>query len=461
MKIGGLFFGYGGIDLAAQQVLGGELAWVSEIDPGACKVIAYRFPGVPNLGDVTAVDWRQVEPVDVLTAGFPCQPVSQAGKQLGTDDERWLFDEITRAIGHLDPPPRLLLLENVPRLRTIDRGNVMALVIQGLAQVGYVGRYRLLRASDVGAPHERERIFIVAEPAADAGSIRRRPRRATGTGEAAGRWALDHPAGRGLLPTPTASVSSDGITAERAAERARGNLTEALLLLPTPRATDGTKGGPGQRESSGDLMLPSAVTLLPTPAVNDMGEGKTIKQWDEWTDAMKAKHGNGNGHGKSLAIEAQRLLPTPRSAADRTSRSAATRRNSMSGLSLGQAVEIAEGTLPHEFESWDELPASWQPDRTLTDATVRQPERWGVYESAVRRWEGLTRPAPDPTTLSRKGNPQLSPRFVEWLMGLPDGWVTDVPGLSRSDMLRLLGNGVVPAQCAAALRWLLDMEGAA
>lgn len=60
-------------------------------------------------------------------------------------------------------------------------------------------------------------------------------------------------------------------------------------------------------------MLPSAVMLLPTQAVNDMGEGKTPDAWDEWTQAMQAKHGNGNGHGKSLAIEAQRLLPTPRS----------------------------------------------------------------------------------------------------------------------------------------------------
>lgn len=113
--------------------------------------------------------------------------------------------------------------------------------------------------------------------------------------------------------------------------------------LPTPRATDGTKGGPNQRGSSGDLMLPSAVaqllptpvadhsrglpsastdyaslpnvaaSLLPTPAVNDMGAGKTPEAWDEWTAKMRAKYGNGHGHGKSLSIEAARLTsdPTP------------------------------------------------------------------------------------------------------------------------------------------------------
>jgi hypothetical protein len=83
-----------------------------------------------------------------------------------------------------------------------------------------------------------------------------------------------------LLPTPTSSVSSDGITRERAAERAaerdRGNLVESVMLLPTP-------------------------------AVNDMGAGKTPEQWDEWTAKMRAKHGNGNGHGASLHIEAARI----------------------------------------------------------------------------------------------------------------------------------------------------------
>jgi DNA (cytosine-5)-methyltransferase 1 len=74
----------------------------------------------------------------------------------------------------------------------------------------------------------------------------------------------------------------------------------------------------------------------------------------------------------------------------------------------------------------------------------------------VHRWETiLGRLAPPPTELSARGAPRLSPRAVEFLMGLPAGWVTDVPGLGRNEMLRALGNGVVPAQCAAALRLLL------
>ncbi len=114
----------------------------------------------------------------------------------------------------------------------------------------------------------------------------------------------------GLLPTPnTHNFKESGQQRDWG-----GDLTAALSLLPTPRATDGTKGGPNQRGSSGDQMLPSAVMpLLPTPAVNDMGAGKTPEAWDEWTAKMQAAHDNGNGHGKSLSVEALRLLPTPTS----------------------------------------------------------------------------------------------------------------------------------------------------
>jgi DNA (cytosine-5)-methyltransferase 1 len=81
---------------------------------------------------------------------------------------------------------------------------------------------------------------------------------------------------------------------------------------------------------------------------------------------------------------------------------------------------------------------------------------WGPYTAAIRRWQTvLGRPAPHPTEPGRTGRPRLAPVFVEWLMGLPPGWVTDVPGISRSAQLRALGNGVIPAQAATALTLLL------
>lgn len=94
---------------------------------------------------------------------------------------------------------------------------------------------------------------------------------------------------------------------------------------------------------------------------------------------------------------------------------------------------------------------------TLTDATVRQPARWGEYEPAIRRWESVTRPAPDPTKPNGKGNPKLSDEFDEWLMGYPAGWITDVPGVTWNEALKACGNGVVPQQGAAGVRHLRTM----
>src|SRR6478609_3634848 len=83
VRIGSLFSGYNGLDIAVSNVIGGDLAWVSDIDPGACKILAHHHPDVPNLGDITTVDWSQVEPVDIVTGGFPCTDVSAAGKRIG------------------------------------------------------------------------------------------------------------------------------------------------------------------------------------------------------------------------------------------------------------------------------------------------------------------------------------------------------------------------------------------
>ena len=87
--------------------------------------------------------------------------------------------------------------------------------------------------------------------------------------------------------------------------------------------------------------------------------------------------------------------------------------------------------------------------------------RWGEYESAIRRWELITgRPAPPPAEPGPGGRPVLNPGFCEWLMGLPQGWVCGIPGLSRTVRLRILGNGVVPRQGAAALRLLIGTAAA-
>jgi DNA (cytosine-5)-methyltransferase 1 len=161
MRIGSLFAGIGGFDLAARW-MGWETAWFSEIDPYASAVLAKHWPDVPNHGDITQIDFTQVEPVDMLCGGFPCQPHSVAGKKKGSADERDLWPEYERAIRILRP--RYIVAENVPGLFASDGGRFFGRVLGALAALGYDAEWTVLSGADVGAPHERERVWIVAYP---------------------------------------------------------------------------------------------------------------------------------------------------------------------------------------------------------------------------------------------------------------------------------------------------------
>ena len=113
LKIGALFAGYGGLDLAVESVLDARVAWVSEFDKAPSQVLSERFPNVPNFGDVTTVDWAAVEPVDVITGGSPCQDLSTAGKRAGMKDgtRSGLWSAMCEAIEKIKP--KLVLWENV------------------------------------------------------------------------------------------------------------------------------------------------------------------------------------------------------------------------------------------------------------------------------------------------------------------------------------------------------------
>lgn len=323
MKIGSLCTGYGGLDTAVHNVLGGEIVWCADNDQEASKLLAARMPGVPNLGDITEVDWAAIEPVDVLTGGYPCQPFSSVGKQLGVKDHRHLWPHIREAIRVLRPG--ITILENVAGHRS--RG--FSTVLRECAEDGLAVKWASVRASDAGAPHRRERLFfIVAEDSEPPGTTT--DRRVDSVLK--------------LLPTPLASDS--GSEWSRAADGRRPQLGEIVRgLLPTPRTTDANGAG---------------------------------------------SHGDGG------------------------------------------------------------------PD-LRTVVTQRIEHGWGKYEEAIVRWERLTRPAPEPTDVNRNGRRRLSVQFAEWMMGLPDGWVTglDIPRVSQ---MRLIGNGVVPQQAEIAVRQLLSKE---
>ncbi len=305
MRVGSLFSGYGGLDMA----VGGDLAWYSEIEPAACKVMEAHHPGVPNLGDITKVNWSEVEPVDVITGGYPCQPFSNAGARKGTNDERHLWPHVRDALSAIRP--RAAVLENVRGHLTLGFDVVLA----DLADLGWSARWGVVRAADAGAPHNRERLFIVAHPDGASGQ-----------------------------------TYDDG------------------------------------RQGRGDARRPQPV---------ERGGTTTA-------------HPNSDTNGKE--------------------RNAGRVGNPVSSHEQGRDASVRGRRNPHGHQAGT----------------------WGPYEAAINRWEHtLGRPAPTPT-IHRAGRDRLNPKFVEWMMGLNEGWVTG-HGLTASQELKMLGNGVVPQQARLAL----------
>ena len=360
--------------------------WQAEWEDAPSKVLARHWPGVPNLRDVTTVDWASVEPVDIIAGGSPCQDVSLAGRRAGMtegtrsnlwgamrtaietirpkyvvwENVRGVLSAKAESASDMEPGPGLLGDGGGGHLRALGR------VLGDLADLGYDAQWCGLRASDVGAPHHRFRVFILATRATDRDGIRsdrpRAPRLEEGRGEPANRGErpADAPGDEGRL------VNGDGSDAPDAARDGRDEgRTEPA----------GKRGGP--HAPLGGPHAPHAY-----------------------------------GHGRSLV---GRVNPEQRHADGRS------------------------GPHPH-----GDRPES----ATRTD--------WGPYAAAVHRWEPVVgRRAPAPTELANRGKHRLSPRFTEWMMGLPDGWVTDTLGIKRNDALKMCGNGVVPQQAAAALHHML------
>ena len=158
LTAGSLCSGYGGLDLAVMAVTGARLAWVAETDKYAAGVLAHQWPDVPNLGDVTALDWAAVPPVDLVSAGWPCQDISYAGPGAGITEGTRSGLWLTIADGLRRLRPGYVFLENVAALRT--RG--LAKVLGDLAALGYDTQWTCIRAADAGAPHRRDRLLILA-----------------------------------------------------------------------------------------------------------------------------------------------------------------------------------------------------------------------------------------------------------------------------------------------------------
>ena len=405
MRYGSLFSGVGGLDMAIEQVFPDATpAWLAEFDPAPSKVLARRWPGVPNLGDVTKVDWASLEPVDLICGGSPCQDVSSAGKRAGmregTRSNLWVA--MREAVAVLRP--KIVVWENVrgaasayavsdveseegllgesygpdrPALRALGR------VLGDLSDLGFDAEWRGVRASDLGACHHRFRIFVVA-------------------------WRRD-------LADTESFGWSDGATQDIGPAAGEGNafgdadrLRPALAVLRTPMA-DEAGGGP----------------LHPDVAAE---RGQTLRL----SGQILAITGNLR---PAVVFDTHDTMPdAPNKGSHRKSQPAG----------LGNQIAELRHAGGHSVALQD-----------VAEHTVD----WGRYEPAIRSHELLVgRPAPEPTQLSKTGKPQLSPRFTEWMMGWPEGWVTEC-GLSRNEALRACGNGVVPQQAAWAVRECLKGKG--
>lgn len=222
MRIGSLCTGYAGID----SVFDGDLAWYCEIDKGPLTLLPQLHPEAKSLGDLKLVDWSTVEPINVLTAGFPCQPVSDAGRKLIHDDPRWLWPDVFRAVRTLRP--EVVFLENVAAL--LKRG--FPGILGDLASIGFDAEWGTIRASDVGAPHQRNRLFILAWPA-DAPGVGVEGRR---SGDAAG--AHGHPDSANLAAAHDAGFDwpEEYLPALRRWELVTGR------TMPHPVNHEGTRG---------------------------------------------------------------------------------------------------------------------------------------------------------------------------------------------------------------------------
>ena len=156
LTVGSLFAGIGGLDLGLERA-GMVVKWQVEIDPWCQRVLAKHWPDISRFGDVRECGAHNLEPVDLICGGFPCQDISAAGRRIGISGARsGLWREYARIIGEIRP--RFVLVENVADLRS--RG--LGVVLEDLAACGYDAEWDCLPAAAFGAPHRRDMAFVVA-----------------------------------------------------------------------------------------------------------------------------------------------------------------------------------------------------------------------------------------------------------------------------------------------------------
>lgn len=353
LRVGSLFSGYGGLDLAVEEVFDARTVWFSEINEPVARVFAHHWPDAPNLGDITMIDWSAVEPVDILCGGFPCQDVSTVGRMAGLapGTRSGLWSQMAEAVDALQP--QLVVIENV-------RGLLSAPAVR-----------TSLEGDNNAKPNP--------DPALSGGATLR-------------NLELD-PWGLGNLATRPLRAAGAvlGDLADLGMDAQWIGLPASLIGAPHPRLRI--------------FILAHRQDVVPNPARVGLSAGRRVA-----------------GPGTCTARDDRLVSPGRRPGTQRP---------------------------------------SWlaEQEQRGGDAVVADREhlrRWGRYADAVAQWEHITgRSAPAPAILNDLIGPRPSPAFVEWLMGLPAGWVTDASHrLTPNQQTTALGNGVLPSQASRALSLL-------
>jgi len=172
MKLGSLFSGVGGLELGLERALGATTVWQVEQDPYCLQVLEKHWPSARRYTDVNDVGAANLEPVDILCGGFPCQDLSGAGRGEGLSGARsGLWYEMLRITDELRP--RWLVIENVN-----TRRRWLLSILRDLTSIGYDAEWQTVSAADVGAPHLRRRCFVIAYP--NGKQLRQQPGRRAG-----------------------------------------------------------------------------------------------------------------------------------------------------------------------------------------------------------------------------------------------------------------------------------------
>lgn len=491
LRLGSLCTGYGGLDLAAEAMFDNLIAvWCAEFEEAQSRVIAARFDDLPNLHDVKRIPWWILAPIDVMTAGYPCQPFSYAGARKGADDERHLWPAILEGITIMRP--RHVLLENVRGHLTLGFDQVLA----DLHHAGYGASWRILEAAAVGACHLRARLFIYAQPVehmvqptSPVIAVVGEP--GGGLRDAQEDFFGDREPFRGKLPQSGSMVG--------------GKIHEVLMhqppvkvtTLPTPNTMEHLPAREGEarerqlrrgegehasrRQSMGNLRedilsIPIAKGgYLPTPDASVANDGEGYSTCKARRDYHASKPVGATRAGMPLSIAVQ-TLPTPRAA---NGMNRPLRKNATDDTRLEDAVAMHLTNFDGEYlptprssrgASSTEIAYALgaersNDDRTQGEVVFVKPADWGKYANAIIRHACMmgTEP-PIPTQPNHNGKPELAPAFVEWMQGLPAGWVTDPalwdgvkPKKAREQQLHMLGNGVVWMQALVAYQTLAEV----